>query len=141
MLSPAESDLLVAERDAVVAVDGDGTLVFANAAALVLLGHTDLLGRPLETIIPDRLRAAHRVGFARYRDTGRSRLRGRTLRVPALRGDGTECEVDLTLRFFRRPDETLLAVGALRREQVGAPPVGLVRIEEVLRARDYQALP
>jgi len=141
MLSPAESDLLVAERDPVVAVDGDGVFVFANAAALALLGHTDLIGRPLETIIPERLRAAHRTGFARYRDTSRSRLRGKTLRVPALRGDDTECEVDLTLRFFRRPDETLLAVGALRRERVGTPPEGLVRIEEVLRGRDYVSLP
>lgn len=141
MLSQAESDVLVAERDAVLAVDEGGVIVFANAGALRLLGHNGLIGCPLETIVPERMRRAHREGFARYRDTRRSRLKGRTIRVPALCGDGSEQEVDLTLRFFERPDKTLLAVAALRRERSDGPPEGLVRIETILRGLEYRTLP
>lgn len=141
MLSQAESDVLVAERDAVVAVDEAGVVVFANAPALRLLRHDGLVGRPLLTIVPERLRSAHLDGFARYRDTGQSRLRGRTIRVPALRGDGTEHDVDLTLRFFERPDKSLLAVAALRAEKRGEAPEGLARIEEFLVGKEYRRLP
>lgn len=141
MLSQAESDVLVAEQDAVLAVDMEGIVVFANAGALRLLGHNTLLGQPLETIVPERFRSAHHAGFARYRDTGHSRLKGHTIRVPALCADGSEQEVDLTLRFFERPDKTLLAVAALRRERGDTPPEGLVRIETVLRGREYRSLP
>lgn len=93
----------VVERfaDAVVA-SRDERIVFVNAAAEKLLGWSrdELLGRPLVTIIPERLRAAHANGLARYVQTRVPRLIGKPVRVPALHHDGRELDVELTISAF-----------------------------------------
>src|SRR5947207_1808812 len=82
-------------RDAVVVADVDsGRIVLWNAAAAALFGHCDdaAVDQPLEMLIPERLRAQHRAGLARYRATGKGAYIGtpRVLEQPALRADGEE---------------------------------------------------
>ena len=74
----------------IVASDETGTIVYLNPAAARLLGWSvaDLLGRPLSTLMPPRLRATHEAGFRNYILTGRSRIIGKPVRLPALRRDG-----------------------------------------------------
>jgi PAS domain S-box-containing protein len=83
----------------VVAANGEGRIVYLNPAAERLLGweQDELLGHPLLTIVPHRLRPAHLAGFERYLATRRAKVLGRTVRVVALRRDGTEVPVDLNL--------------------------------------------
>jgi len=102
--------------DAVVAADSTGQILYANAAAEKLLGWPveELVGRPLLTIIPPRLRAIHQAGFQRYLTTHISRLIGQPVRVPALRRDGTEADVELSLTAFRLEDGKDLFLAALR---------------------------
>lgn len=71
--------VLDAFADAVVAADSAGNIVYLNAAAERLLGWTssELLGCPLTTLIPERLRATHQSGFARFQSTREPRLIGR----------------------------------------------------------------
>lgn len=85
--------------DAAIASDITGRISYANVTAERLLGWpvADLVGKPLASIIPPRLRAAHQAGFERFVSTRIPMLMGRTVRVPALRVDGREVEVDLTL--------------------------------------------
>jgi PAS domain S-box-containing protein len=116
---PAEMDyrlLLDVLPDAVVAANGAGTIVYANAGAERLLGWTEaeLVGRALQTVIPERLHAAHGAGFHRFLSTRRPKLIGRAVRVSARRRDGTEVEVELTLAHFRVGQDTDLFVGSLR---------------------------
>lgn len=127
-------------HEAIVGVDGEGTIISASPPALRLLGYGRLEGLPLTTIIPDRMRARHHNGFQRYTQTGRSRLEGRTVRVPAVCGDGTEKEIDLTIRVFRRPDGTMLCLAGLSPTAAGRPPHDLLRLESELQSRAYQLI-
>ncbi len=103
---PARPDYrLVLDRlaNAVVAADETGCIVYANAATERLLGWPagELIGQSLGTIQPPRLRDVHLVGFRRYLETRTPKLIGGTVRVPALRRDGTEVEVELALAAVR----------------------------------------
>lgn len=85
--------------EAVVATDTIGRVLYVNAAFTSLLGWApdDLIGTSLAQIVPDRLRASHLESFDRFVSSGKGHLLGRTLRVPALRQDGTEMQVDLVV--------------------------------------------
>src|SRR5581483_7086472 len=109
--------LLDGLADAVVVVDMSGTIVYTNPAGASLLRVTpgDLVGRPVVDIIPERLRRAHRAGWDRYIRTGEPHLIGATpVRVAALRGDGTEVEIDLALSVHTTRDGEDVIVGTLR---------------------------
>lgn len=103
--------------DAVVIADRSGTIRYANQATAKLLLTTlaELQDRPLTTIIPHRLRAHHTQGFARYVDSGEPRLIGGVpVRLPVLRADGSEIDIDLSLSAHRSEDGEELFLGTLR---------------------------
>ncbi len=109
--------LVDALADAVVIADADQTIVHVNVATERLLGwpRDELIGQPLTTITPTRMRAAHEEGFRRYMVTGERRILGRgPVRVAALRKDGTEVEIELTLSELTLPDGARAIIGALR---------------------------
>jgi len=97
--------------DSVVAADREGRIRYANAAVEGLLGWraADLAGAPLTSLMPQRMHAKHLAGFEKYLSSGTSRLEGRAVRVPALRRDGTEVEVELTLTFPGGTDALVVA--------------------------------
>jgi PAS domain S-box-containing protein len=102
--------------DAVIAADEHGTISFANVAATRLLGWTtdELVGQPLTKIMPPRMHAAHEAGLRRYTSTHHSRIMGRPIRVPALRRDGTEVDIELTLGSARTAEGQEIIIGTLR---------------------------
>jgi two-component system sensor histidine kinase VicK len=108
--------ILDALGDAVVASDGANRIVYANPAAERLLGWPagELVGRPITTIQPERMRAMHLAGFHRYVSTHAPKIAGHAVRVPALRRDGTEIDVELTLTMSRDSDGEDLIVASLR---------------------------
>ncbi len=117
-LSAVDSQrLLDGLADAVVVADERNRIVYVNTSAERLLGwrRDELVGRPLVTIIPERMRSAHRQGFARYLATREGRLvGGRAVEVPALRVDGKEVPVELTLAAHGLADGREVFVGSLR---------------------------
>ena len=92
-------EVLETFADAVVAADDGNRIVYVNQAAERLLGWGagELIGRPLTTIQPVRLRATHTAAFERYMATGVGRLIGTPVRVPALRRDGGEVDIELVI--------------------------------------------
>lgn len=84
---------------ATVVADDANRIIFVNAAAGELLGWSPeaLVGQRLTVVIPPELREAHLAGFSRLRVTGVARILGSTLRVPALRRDGSLVDVSLTI--------------------------------------------
>jgi PAS domain S-box-containing protein len=102
--------------DAVVTADGAGRITYVNNAAARLLGwpEGELIGRPLVTLIPDRFHPRHEEGFARYLATRVPQLLGRPVRLPTLRRDGGEVEVELTLAALRTGEGQDLFVASLR---------------------------
>ena len=87
-----------ATAPAVVADDAN-RIIFVNDAAGELLGWAPeaLVGQRLTVLIPPELREAHLAGFSRLQVTGEPRILGSTLRVPALRRDGSSVEVALII--------------------------------------------
>jgi PAS domain S-box-containing protein len=92
--------ILETAQDAFVAIDADGRITDWNRQAELVFGwaRDEALGRPLaETVIPERYRADHRRGLARFLATGEGSALGRRLELAALRRDGTEFPVELTV--------------------------------------------
>jgi PAS domain S-box-containing protein len=89
-------------RDAVVVGEAEsGLIALWNPAAEALFGYpaTEAVGMPLEALVPERLREAHRAGLARYAAGGSGPLleASTAIEVPALRKGGQEIDVELTL--------------------------------------------
>jgi PAS domain S-box-containing protein len=96
--------VLETAADAYVAVDETGVIVEWNAAAAAMFGWTrqEALGLDLsDTIIPERYRAEHERGFARFAETGASDVMDHVLTLPARRRDGSEFPVEITLNANR----------------------------------------
>lgn len=85
--------------DAVLVVDRDGTIVAANHQAVVLFGYssTELVGQPVEVLLPERVRLAHRKHRGMFVENQTARPMGQGLDLWAVRRDGTELPVDVSL--------------------------------------------
>lgn len=92
--------ILETAQDAFVAIDADGRITDWNRQAERMFGwaRDEAIGRPLaETVIPERHRADHRRGLAHFLETGEGSVLGRRLVLAALRRDGSESPVELTV--------------------------------------------
>ena len=83
--------------DAIVSVDAQGRIAFWNHAAETTFGYpaSFALGAPLEILLPERLREAHREGLRRVASGGPSRIIGRTVELTGVRRDGREFPLEL----------------------------------------------
>jgi PAS domain S-box-containing protein len=92
--------ILDSALDSIVTIDHEGCITEFNPAAERTFGYrrADVMGRPLaEVIIAPSLRDAHRRGFARYLATGEATVLGKRIEMTAVRADGTEFPVELTI--------------------------------------------
>jgi PAS domain S-box-containing protein len=86
--------------DAVVTMDDQGLVTGWSPQAETTFGWTraEVLGRSLaQTIIPERHREAHRLGLERYLATGAATVLNRRIELTALRRDGKEFPIDLSI--------------------------------------------
>ncbi len=100
-----------ATHDAIVAADQDGCVTYWNPGAEAMFGYgeEEMEGRPLTTLMPERFREAHQAGMRRFLDTGRSRVIGKTVEVAALRRDGAEFPMELSLAAWKDAGRTMFA--------------------------------
>ena len=117
-LTPPDVDLrqlLEALPDAVVIVDGDGKMVYANTQAERLSGYgaSELAGKPVELLVPERFRALHVEHRSNYIGTPRARPMGANLQISMRRKDGKEFPADIALSPLQTP-HGLNVVAAVR---------------------------
>jgi PAS domain S-box-containing protein len=108
--------LLRFSPDALVVVDDRGLIRFANDTVRDVLGYDPaaLAGKPLETLIPQRLRANHGKHTAGFMREPNSREMGaRIADLFALRADGSEFPAGIRLSPFRI-GEKLFVAAAIR---------------------------
>jgi len=101
--------VLDAAMDAIVSMDHHGNVVEWNPAAERIFGYTraEAVGCEMaELIIPTSLRAAHRAGLGKYLATGIGPVLGTRLEIAALRRDGTEFSVELSITRVRNDGAT-----------------------------------
>jgi PAS domain S-box-containing protein len=91
--------LLQAAPDATIGVTRDGTITLINAQAERLFGYRreELLGRPVDILVPERVRAAHPLQRDKYFAQPRSRPMGGGQALTAVRKDGSEFPAEISL--------------------------------------------
>lgn len=89
--------------DAILVADENGIMRGANPRAEELFGYAsqEIIGQPVEMLLPARFRAAHPSHRENYNAHPRSRQMGAAMNLFALRKDGTEFPVDIMLKPIR----------------------------------------
>jgi PAS domain S-box-containing protein len=107
--------LLEAAPDAIVAVGVDGRIALVNAAAERLFGYprAELVGQPVEMLVPDKVRAAHPGLRAGYLSDPQPRPMGAGMELAARRRDGVEFPAEISLSAIET-GEGLLVTAAIR---------------------------
>ncbi|HWQ28983.1 MAG TPA: PAS domain S-box protein, partial [Dehalococcoidia bacterium] len=97
--------LLESAPDAIVIVDTEGRIVIVNREAERLFGYSrqELIGQPVELLVPQRLRDLHRSHRQGYTARPATRPMGIGLELSARRCDGTEVPVEISLSPLETP--------------------------------------
>jgi PAS domain S-box-containing protein len=101
--------------DGLVIVNAAGSIVLLNEQIAAVFGYTreELVGQPLELLLPRRYRAAHASHRERYFSAPRTRPMGVGLHLVGRRKDGTEVPVEISLNPLLL-DGALHVIGAVR---------------------------
>lgn len=107
--------LLDVSPDALIMIDAAGIITLMNAAGETLFGYhqEEVVGQPLECLLPERLRSAHISARAQYLCHPRARPMGVGLNLLGQRKDGEEFPVDISLRPIQI-GEALYVIAAVR---------------------------
>jgi PAS domain S-box-containing protein len=102
--------LVMSAPDAVFGVGLDGRIVFANTAATLLLGYTnkELVGKPVDELVPPRLRSYHAQQRDQYATKPRTRPLRSAMESVAVDKGGNEIPVDIKLSHIETSSGILM---------------------------------
>lgn len=112
-------EIVEGSPDAIVFGDAEGVIRLWNAGAESIFGFKaeEAIGRSMDIIIPERLRARHWDGYRSVMATGESRYgRGDLLAVPAVTKDGRTISIEFTIQMLRSAAGEILGPVAIIRD-------------------------
>jgi PAS domain S-box-containing protein len=89
-----------ATRESMISIGSDGLITLFNPAAEEMFGYKkeDILGEPLEVLMPEQYRRRHGQYVKSYFETGKpDGIIGSTVELPALRSDGRIFQMEMSL--------------------------------------------
>ena len=107
------SGLLESAMDGIITVDEQQKIVLYNRAAEKIFGWpgAQVMGRPLDILLPERFRAGHHDHIRRFAQTGvTSRRMGDGTVIRGLRASGEEFPMDASISQLDSPDGKLFTV-------------------------------
>jgi len=121
--------------DAVIFADRNGLIVVWNGAAEKLFGYSvfQAVGKSLDVIIPNDLRAAHWAGFRKAIETGHEKYAGRVLTTRSVHKDGRKIYVDLGFALVKDSDGNIVGALATARDCTER-----YLAEKALRTRNFE---
>jgi len=98
--------VLASASQGIVVIGHDGRIELANPTAEELFGYApgELIGQPLEVLLPVRLSETHVRHRAGFFASPRVRPMGQGLELAGARKDGTEFPVEISLSYFQVAD-------------------------------------
>jgi len=87
-------------KDAIIMMGLKGEISFWNSAAERIFGYSrdEAIGKDLHTLlVPERFRDAFQNGFSSFQKTGKGNAMGKTLKLAAIRKNGSEFSIELSL--------------------------------------------
>ena len=104
--------------DAILFADREGVVRLWNRGAEEMFGWSaaEAVGKSMDLIIPERLRARHWEGWRRVMETGVTRYGKDVLAVPAARKDGTTISIEFTIQLIRDDAGRILGPAAIVRD-------------------------
>ena len=110
-------------------VDASGSIVFASQQVSVMFGYSsaDLIGQPVERLLPERLRTDNVLHRAEYSSHPRVRPMGVGLDLYGRRQDGSEFPIEVSFGPLAEADSTLILAAV--RDVTGRKSVEAALIE------------
>ncbi|MEX2468015.1 MAG: PAS domain S-box protein [Gemmatimonadota bacterium] len=108
--------IFLAAPDGCLVVDAEGTIHEVNPKGVALFGWSreELLGRPVEVLVPDSLGDRHRGHRGDFMEHPRDRPMGAGLDLRGRRKDGTTFPVEISLSPWRRGAEGVRVICMVR---------------------------
>jgi two-component system, LuxR family, sensor kinase FixL len=99
-----------ASPNGIILVNPQGHIVLVNARAEKMFGYgrDELIGQPIELLVPERLRGKHLVHRGSFYDASIARAVGAGGELFAQRKDGTEFPVEIGISLIQSPEGTLV---------------------------------
>ncbi len=142
-LSEAEYRLLwETSTDAVVILDRNSCILFANPAVSDIFGHptSELIGRSIALLQPERLREPHRRGLERYLASGQKKLNWRATEASGLHRAGHEFPIEIAFSHMSHGDRDFFAAFirdiSERKEAEESLALSRLRIDMILEGAD-----
>ena len=94
-------------NDAIIIGDQAGNVLFWNSGAQTIFGYhsEEVAGKSLTMLMPERYRASHQQGMARFSDTGETHIIGKTVELHGLKKTGEEFPLELTLSAWKEDNQ------------------------------------
>lgn len=130
--------------DAIIFADPAGLIQVWNSGAERIFGHAaaDVIGGPLDIIIPERMLQAHNKGFDHAVATGEMKYVDKVLTTRSMHKDGSQIYIDMSFGMVRDESGKILGALAIARditERFSNDKAQRVRIAELEKALADQA--
>ncbi|MBP2670871.1 MAG: multi-sensor hybrid histidine kinase [candidate division NC10 bacterium] len=133
------ANIVELSEDAIISIDAHSRICLFNKGAEAIFGYqaAEMLGRPLDALIPPRFVASHRENVTRFAASADAlRSMNERTTVAGVRKDGTEFPAEATISKFTVKGQTVMSVrlrDITRRKQAEA---GLHRLAVLVESSD-----